>query len=64
MIHFSPLLNKKMLPFQIGDVPASHANIGDLIEDSKDKPNTSIQERINMFIDWYLEFYKGLQQNI
>ena len=46
-----------LLPLQPGDVPASHADIKDLIEDLDYKPNTPIQEGINKFIDWYLEFY-------
>jgi UDP-glucuronate 4-epimerase len=49
---------KNMLPLQIGDVPASHADVSDLINDLGYKPNTSIKEGINNFINWYLEFYK------
>ncbi len=48
---------KNLMPLQPGDVPASHADVTDLIEDLGYKPNTSIQEGINRFIDWYLEFY-------
>jgi UDP-glucuronate 4-epimerase len=48
---------KNMLPLQIGDVPASHADVKDLMEDLGYKPDTPIQEGINRFIDWYLEFY-------
>lgn len=55
-------LNKKakkdLLPIQPGDVPASHADVTDLIDDMRYKPNTSIQEGVNKFIKWYLEFYK------
>ncbi|MDN5354987.1 MAG: UDP-glucuronate 4-epimerase, partial [Candidatus Cloacimonadota bacterium] len=54
-------LNKKaiknMMPMQPGDVPASHADVTDLIADMGYKPETPIQEGINRFIDWYLEFY-------
>jgi UDP-glucuronate 4-epimerase len=54
-------LNKKaiknMLPLQPGDVPASQADVSDLIEDLGYKPDTPIQEGIDRFIDWYLEFY-------
>ena len=49
---------KNMLPLQIGDVPASHADVTDLIADMGYKPETPIQEGINRFIDWYLEFYE------
>ena len=48
---------KNMLPLQPGDIPVSHADVTDLIEDLEYKPNMSIQEGINKFIDWYLEFY-------
>ena len=55
-------LNKKaiknMMPLQAGDVPASHADVTDLIEDMGYKPQTPIQECVNRFIDWYLEFYE------
>ena len=42
---------------QIGDVPAAHADVTDLIEDMGYKPETPIQEGIDRFVDWYLEFY-------
>ena len=48
---------KKMLPLQKGDVPVSHADVNDLIKDLDYKPNTPIQDGINKFIDWYLDFY-------
>ena len=55
-------LNKKavknMMPLQSGDVPASHADVADLIKDINYKPNTSINEGIEKFIDWYLKFYE------
>ena len=54
---------KNMLPLQVGDVPASHADVTDLIADLGYKPNTPIQEGVNKFIDWYLEFY-GKQQTV
>lgn len=49
---------KNMIPLQPGDVPSSHADVSDLINDFGYKPNTSIQDGINKFIDWYLEFYE------
>jgi UDP-glucuronate 4-epimerase len=48
---------KNMLPMHPGDIPASHADVEDLIQDIGYKPNTSIQAGIDKFIDWYLEFY-------
>jgi len=48
-----------LLPLQAGDVPASQADVTDLIQDLDYKPNTPIQDGINKFMDWYLEFYKN-----
>ena len=47
-----------MLPLQPGDVPSTYADVSDLVEDLNYKPATSIQEGINNFIDWYLEFFQ------
>jgi UDP-glucuronate 4-epimerase len=49
---------KNLLPLQPGDVPASHADVTDLVEDMKYEPRTSVQDGINRFIRWYIEFYK------
>jgi len=49
---------KNMLPLQPGDVPSTYADVKDLVEDLGYKPSTSIQEGINNFIDWYLDFFK------
>jgi len=47
-----------MMPIQAGDVPATFADVTDLIEDLDYKPETPIQEGINKFVDWYLEFFQ------
>jgi len=49
---------KNMLPIQPGDVPATWADVSDLVEDLDYQPNTSIQEGINRFIAWYRDFYQ------
>ena len=46
-----------MMPIQAGDVPATFADVTDLIEDLDYKPETPIQEGINKFVDWYLDFF-------
>ena len=46
-----------MLPIQPGDVPATYADVTDLIEDLGYKPATPIEEGINNFVKWYREFY-------
>jgi len=49
---------KNMLPLQAGDVPSTYADVSDLIEDLNYKPNTTIQEGIDKFVDWYVDFFK------
>jgi UDP-glucuronate 4-epimerase len=49
---------KNLLPIQDGDVPATWANVDDLVRDLAYRPNTSIQKGIKNFIDWYREYYK------
>lgn len=51
-------IQKNFLPLQAGDVPATYANVNDLVEDLGYKPATSIQEGINRFIDWYMDFWE------
>lgn len=49
---------KKLMPLQPGDVPATYADIDDLTRDAGFKPTTSIEEGIPRFVKWYREFYK------
>lgn len=51
-------IEKNMMPLQAGDVPATYADVNDLVEDLGYKPATPIQEGINKFVDWYLDFFK------
>jgi len=51
-------IEKNMMPLQLGDVPATYADVSDLVEDLGYKPNTPIQEGVDKFIDWYLEFFE------
>jgi len=48
---------KEMLPLQQGDVPATYADIDDLVRDAGFKPATPIEEGIARFIAWYREYY-------
>lgn len=48
---------KNLMPLQIGDVPASHADVSDLVADIGYTPNTSIKDGVAKFIDWYIDFY-------
>ena len=48
---------KNMMPIQPGDVPATWADVSDLVEDLDYQPGTPIREGVNRFIDWYKSFY-------
>jgi len=49
---------KEFLPLQAGDVPATYANVDDLIEQFDYKPKTSVEEGINRFVSWYRDYFK------
>jgi len=49
---------KNYLPLQAGDVPETYANVDDLYRDIDFQPETTIQEGVNKFIDWYLNYYE------
>jgi len=38
-------------------VPATYANVDDLIDDVGYKPATPVEEGIARFVDWYRDFY-------
>ena len=48
---------KIMMDLQPGDVPATYANVEDLMADLGYKPETPIRDGIRKFLDWYKEFY-------
>ncbi|MDF9801109.1 UDP-glucuronate 4-epimerase [Catalinimonas alkaloidigena] len=48
---------KNMMPIQDGDVPATFADVDDLIKDVGFKPATPLIEGIQKFVDWYREYY-------
>ncbi len=49
---------KNFLPIQPGDVPATWANVDDLVDDLDYQPNTPISEGVGRFIEWYRSYYK------
>ncbi len=49
---------KNMLPLQAGDVPATYADVSDLVSDLGYKPDTPVETGISRFIDWYLDYYR------
>jgi len=48
---------KNMLPMQAGDVPATYADVSDLMHHVDFKPDTSIGEGIQKFVSWYKGYY-------
>jgi UDP-glucuronate 4-epimerase len=48
---------KNMMPMQPGDVPATYADVDDLMQDVGFQPATPIEEGISRFIQWYREYY-------
>lgn len=50
--------NINYLPLQPGDVPATYADVQDLINDVGYKPDTPIETGIENFVKWYRDFYK------
>ncbi len=49
---------KNLLPLQPGDVPATYANIDDLVRDTGFKPSTPLEVGIPRFIEWYRDYFK------
>ena len=50
---------KEFLDLQPGDVPATYADIDDLVRDVGFKPATPIETGIGRFIDWYRDYYRA-----
>jgi UDP-glucuronate 4-epimerase len=48
---------KNLLPMQPGDVPATYADVADLEADVGFKPQTSVEEGIERFVQWYKNYY-------
>jgi len=44
---------RELLPMQPGDVPATYADVDDLMREVNFRPATAIAEGITRFIDWY-----------
>ncbi|MEO1543854.1 MAG: NAD-dependent epimerase [Pseudomonadota bacterium] len=49
---------KNYLPLQPGDVPATYANVDGLTDAVGFKPSTSIEDGVQRFVDWYLDYYE------
>lgn len=47
---------KEFLPMQPGDVYQTYADVDDLIRDFRFKPETSIEEGLKRFAEWFLQY--------
>ena len=65
LMHFIRVIEEKvgkkailnMMPMQPGDVPATEANVDDLIRDVGFKPATAVETGIEKFVQWYRGYY-------
>jgi len=48
---------KNFLPMQPGDVPATWADVDDLVKDFGYAPSITIQEGVDRFVKWYMDFF-------
>jgi len=48
---------KNFLPMQPGDVPATYADVDDLVKDFDYKPGTTLEYGIGRFVDWYRDYF-------
>ncbi len=53
---------KEMLPMQLGDVPATNADVTDLVKEYGYRPEIKVEEGVQNFIDWYMKFNKAKQK--
>jgi len=51
------IAKKNFLPLQAGDVPATWANVDDLVRDVDYKPATPLKEGVKKFVTWYRDYY-------
>lgn len=49
--------DKRYLPMQPGDVPATYADVDDLMRDISFRPDTPLEEGIGKFVAWYREYH-------
>jgi UDP-glucuronate 4-epimerase len=49
---------RELLPMQPGDVPATYADVDDLMREVGFRPATPIAEGIARFIAWYKEYHR------
>jgi UDP-glucuronate 4-epimerase len=50
--------DRRLVPIQPGDVPATYADVDDLMKEVGFKPATPIEEGVRRFVDWYRGYYR------
>jgi len=50
---------RELVPMQAGDVPATYADVDDLMRDAGFKPSTPIGEGIGKFVAWYMDYRRS-----
>ncbi|MDE2055580.1 MAG: capsular biosynthesis protein CpsI, partial [Xanthomonadaceae bacterium] len=48
---------QNLLPLQPGDVPDTSAEVTELMNDTGYKPDTSVEEGVKRFVEWYRNYY-------
>lgn len=56
--HIGKKAVKEMLPMQPGDVERTWADVDDLIADYDYQPDTSVNDGVKKFVDWYKKYYQ------
>ncbi|OED38034.1 capsular biosynthesis protein CpsI [Chromatiales bacterium (ex Bugula neritina AB1)] len=49
---------RNLLPLQLGDVPDTYADVSDLVQDVGYKPETTVEDGIAAFVEWYRSYYQ------
>jgi UDP-glucuronate 4-epimerase len=49
---------KNFLPMQAGDVPATFADVEDLVRDVGFQPSTPVEDGVRRFVAWYRDYYR------
>ncbi len=50
---------KVLLPLQPGDVPDTYADVSDLVRDTGYRPDTSVEDGVGRFVDWYRAYFEA-----
>jgi len=48
---------QNLLPLQPGDVPDTSAEVSELMNDTGYRPDTSVEEGVKRFVEWYRGYY-------